>query len=74
MDAAWDVMCQRQFGKAAGTARELLKLAADRWEKGHVIEGRSSGVPGHPHTKAATWGRMIYHQTGNLPRPAGDPN
>ena len=32
VDAAWDVMCERQFGKAAGTARELLKLAADRWE------------------------------------------
>ncbi len=32
VDAAWDVMCERQFGKAAGTARELLRLAADRWE------------------------------------------
>ncbi len=32
VDAAWDEMCQRQFGKAAGTAGALLKLAADRWE------------------------------------------
>jgi ferric-dicitrate binding protein FerR (iron transport regulator) len=37
--------------------------AAGRIWKGHVIEGRSPGVPGHPHTKAATWGRMIYHPT-----------
>jgi hypothetical protein len=32
VDAAWDVMCERQFGKAADTACELLKLAAYRWE------------------------------------------
>jgi hypothetical protein len=33
VDAALDVMCQRMFGKAAGTARELLARMADRWEK-----------------------------------------
>ena len=33
VDAALDLMCERMFGKAAGTARELLKLMADRWEK-----------------------------------------
>lgn len=33
VDAAWAEMCQRQFGKAAGTALEFLNLAADRWEK-----------------------------------------
>jgi hypothetical protein len=32
VDAAWDVLCERQFGRAAATARELLKLTADRWE------------------------------------------
>ncbi|MBM4092614.1 MAG: hypothetical protein FJ276_24830, partial [Planctomycetes bacterium] len=48
--------------------------AAGRIWKGHVIEGRRPGIPGHPHMQAATWGRMIYHQTGNLPPPAGDTN
>jgi len=48
--------------------------AAGRIWKGHVIEGRRPGVPGHPHLQSATWGRMIYHQTGNLPPPAGDTN
>jgi len=33
VDAALDVMCERMFGRAAGTARELLQLTADRWEK-----------------------------------------
>ena len=33
VDAIWDAMCVRQFGQAAGTARLLLGLMADRWEK-----------------------------------------
>jgi hypothetical protein len=32
VDAVFDVMCERQFGKAAASMRELLRVAADRWE------------------------------------------
>jgi hypothetical protein len=43
--------------------------AAGRIWKGHIIEGRRPGIPGHPHMQAATWGRAIYHPTGNLTGP-----
>lgn len=46
--------------------------AAGRIWKGHVIEGRRPGVPGHPHLQSDTWGRMIYHQTGQLPPQTAD--
>ena len=48
--------------------------ATGRIWKGHIIEGRSPGIPGHPHLQARTWGRAIYHQTGNLPPPAAGRN
>jgi hypothetical protein len=33
VDAVLDEMCQRLYGKAGGTVRELLQLECDRWEK-----------------------------------------
>ncbi|MBM4143614.1 MAG: hypothetical protein FJ225_08510 [Lentisphaerae bacterium] len=32
VEAVLDELCRRQFGPAAGTCRELLRLACDRWE------------------------------------------
>jgi len=34
VDAVLDEMCRRLFGKAAPTARELVRLECDLWEKG----------------------------------------
>jgi len=33
VDAALEVLCERMFGKAADTARELLQFLAERWGK-----------------------------------------
>lgn len=36
VDAVLDVFCERMFGKAGKTARELLRLECDRWENVQV--------------------------------------
>ena len=44
-DAVLDEMCRRLFGKAAATAREMVRLECDLWEKGKWRESRVK-VPG----------------------------
>ncbi|MBC8875943.1 MAG: DUF4838 domain-containing protein, partial [Planctomycetes bacterium] len=44
-DAVLDEMCRRLFGKAAPTAREMVRLECDLWEKGAWRDSRVK-VPG----------------------------
>jgi hypothetical protein len=40
VDAVLDEMCRRLYGKAGPTARELMKLECDVWEKGEWTKNR----------------------------------
>jgi len=48
VDAVLDDMCQRLYGKAGGTVRELMKLECDVWEKGEWTEDRIKQPGGWP--------------------------
>ncbi|MCY3017975.1 MAG: DUF4838 domain-containing protein [Planctomycetota bacterium] len=45
VDAIMDVFCERMFGKASKTARELLQLMCDRWENTPFSAFRNTGRP-----------------------------
>jgi len=45
VDAVLDEMCRRLFGKAGATAREMVRLECDLWEKGQWRDSRVK-VPG----------------------------
>jgi len=45
VDAVLDEMCGRLFGKAGATAREMVRLECDLWEKGQWRQNRVK-VPG----------------------------
>ena len=45
VDAVLDEMCRRLFGKASATAREMVRLECDLWEKGAWRDSRVK-VPG----------------------------
>ena len=45
VDAVLDEMCRRLFGKAGATAREMVRLECDLWEKGQWRSSRVK-VPG----------------------------
>jgi hypothetical protein len=67
---AWDLLSAadppRGGDELAGIWMVHWSDASGRIWKGHIIEGRSPGIPGHPHLHSQTWGRTIYHKTGNL--------
>ena len=68
---AWDLLSAaadppRGGDELAGIWMVHWSDATGRIWKGHIIEGRSAGIPGHPHLHSQTWGRTIYHKTGNL--------
>jgi hypothetical protein len=48
VDAVLDEMCRRLYGKAGKTARELMKLECDVWEKGQWREDRIKQPGGWP--------------------------
>jgi hypothetical protein len=48
VDAVLDQMCQRLYGKAANTTRELMKLECDVWEKGEWTKHRIKQPGGWP--------------------------
>jgi hypothetical protein len=48
VDAVLDEMCRRLYGKAGGTARELMKLECDVWEKGEWTKNRIKQPGGWP--------------------------
>jgi len=48
VDAVLDEMCKRLYGKAGNTARELMKLECDVWEKGEWTKKRIKQPGGWP--------------------------
>ncbi len=48
VDAVLDEMCERLYGKAGGTARELMRLECDVWEKGEWTKDRIKQPGGWP--------------------------
>lgn len=48
VDAVLDEMCRRLYGKAGGTARELMKLECEVWEKGEWTKHRIKQPGGWP--------------------------
>jgi hypothetical protein len=48
VDAVLDEMCRRLYGKAGNTARELMKLECDVWEKGEWKKNRIYQPGGWP--------------------------
>jgi hypothetical protein len=48
VDAVLDEMCERLYGKAGGTARELMQLECDVWEKGEWTRDRIKQPGGWP--------------------------
>ena len=48
VDAVLDEMCGRLYGKAGNTARELMKLECDVWEKGEWTKNRIKQPGGWP--------------------------
>jgi hypothetical protein len=48
VDAVLDEMCRRLYGKAGKTARELMKLECDVWEKGQWRKNRIRQPGGWP--------------------------
>jgi hypothetical protein len=48
VDAVLDEMCERLYGKAGDTARELMKLECDVWEKGEWTKHRIKQPGGWP--------------------------
>jgi hypothetical protein len=48
VDAVLDEMCRRLYGKAGNTARELMKLECDVWEKGAWTKDRIKQPGGWP--------------------------
>lgn len=48
VDAVLDEMCRRLFGKAANTARQLMSLECEVWEKGEWINNRIRQPGGWP--------------------------
>jgi hypothetical protein len=55
VDAILDELCVRQFGKAAATCRELLRLECDRWEKAPWREGLGDSGRVTPAVFTDTW-------------------
>ena len=45
VDAVLDEMCRRLYGKAGGTARELMRLECELWERGQW-KNRRVKIPG----------------------------
>ena len=71
---AWDLLSAagdppRGGDELAGIWMVHWSDATGRIWKGHIIEGRSPGIPGHPHLHSQIWGRTMYHKTGNLTSP-----
>jgi len=48
VDAVLDEMCQRLYGKAGGSVRELMRLECDVWEKGEWTKDRIKQPGGWP--------------------------
>ena len=48
VDAVLDEMCERLYGKAGGTAKGLMKLECDVWEKGEWTKHRIKQPGGWP--------------------------
>jgi hypothetical protein len=48
VDAVLDEMCRRLYGKAGPTARELMRLECDVWEKGEWTKNRIKQPGGWP--------------------------
>ncbi len=55
VDAMLDGLCNRMFGKAAGTCRELLRLMCDRWEKAPWRQGLGDAGRVSPVVFTDTW-------------------
>jgi len=70
VDAILDEMCTRMFGKGAGTARELLRLMCDRWEKAqwHSTLGASGHIS--PAIFSDTWPPQVVAKMDELRRKA----
>jgi len=70
VEATLDEMCARLYGKGGKTARELLRLMCDRWEKAPWSE--PLGVAGHfsPYIYLDTWPPEVVAQMGKLRRQA----
>ena len=70
VDAMLDEMCRRLFGKAAGPARELLRLECDRWEGAPWREsvGDAGRIPAR--VFADTWPPQVVAQMEKLRQQA----
>lgn len=55
VEAILDGLCTRMFGKAAGTARELMRLQCDRWEQSTWHGGLGDSGKISPTVYADTW-------------------
>jgi hypothetical protein len=55
VDAMLDGLCDRMFGKAAGTCQELLHLMCDRWEKATWNHGLGDAGRVTPPVFTDTW-------------------
>lgn len=55
VDALLDALCDRMFGKAAKTCRELLRLECERWEKAPWRQGLGDAGRVSPEVFADTW-------------------
>jgi len=55
VDAMLDGLCDRMFGKAASTTREMLHLMCDRWEKSQWSQGLGDAGQITPPVFSDTW-------------------
>jgi len=70
VDAILDNMCERMFGKAAATTRELLHLMCDRWEKAEWHSGLGDAGRITPRVFADTWPPEVVERMAKLWRQA----
>jgi hypothetical protein len=72
IDAIIHTYCERMFGKAAGTMRELFQLMCDRWEKTRWTRSQSDNGRLHPKVFAETWPPEVVDRMSNLWKQARD--
>jgi hypothetical protein len=65
VDAVMDVMCERMFGKAAKTSRELLGIMCDRWENTNFSAFNNSDRY-IPSGFRQTWPRQVVEKMAAL--------
>jgi hypothetical protein len=66
IDAIIHTYCERMFGKAAGTMRELFQLMCDRWEKTRWTRSQSDNGRLHPRVFAETWPPEVVDRMAKL--------